>query len=151
MRDEVRGAGGGQTEALADLESLTHNNFATQGDIDSVNAVLDGISLLPGRLDLEAYAGRAHVIFLVVATFDEDAFRARFSRRGEGAADRPPHRYLGHLPEILRIQDHILELADAHGVPIVENVSFDRAVLSIIRYVTESVAKAERADAAAPE
>ena len=51
------------------------------------------------------------------------------------------------IDEILRIQDYILELADAHGVPIVENVSFDRSVLSIIRYVTESVAKADHADA----
>lgn len=135
--------------------------FAAQASVISVGAqamidraieensslVLDGISLLPGRLGLEAYAGRAHVIFLVVATFDEDAFRARFARRGEGAADRPPHRYLGHLSEILSIQDYILELAETHGVPIVENVSFDRSVLSIIRYVTESVAKAEEADA----
>ncbi len=34
-----------KADALTALEGMTHNNFATQGDIDAVNATLDGISL----------------------------------------------------------------------------------------------------------
>ncbi len=34
-----------KTEALSQLESLVHNNFATQGDIDAVNTILDDITL----------------------------------------------------------------------------------------------------------
>ena len=34
-----------KADALSQLESMAHNNFATQGDIDSVNATLDSISL----------------------------------------------------------------------------------------------------------
>ena len=116
---------------------------------ENASLVLDGVSLLPGRLDLEAYAKRAHVVFLIVATFDGDAIRARFTRRAEGEKARPPHRYLENLEEILRIQDHILDLAEAHDVPIVENLSFDRSVLSIIRQVTETLAKADGSDVAA--
>jgi 2-phosphoglycerate kinase len=52
-----------------------------------------------------------------------------------------PHRYIENLEGILRIQDHLLELADRHGVPIVDNVSFDRSVLSIIRHVAETLRK----------
>ena len=83
---------------------------------------------MPGLLDLASYADRAHVIFLVVATLDPESFRGRFAARGREAVERPPHRYLENLDAILRIQDHLLELAELHGVPIVENVSFDRSV-----------------------
>ena len=34
-----------------------------------------------------------------------------------------------------------MELADRYGVPIVDNVSFDRSVLLIIRHVTETLRK----------
>jgi len=116
---------------------------------ENASLVLDGVSLLPGRLDLDAYAQRAHVVFLIVAAFDGDAIRARFTRRAEGEKARPPHRYLENLEAILRIQDHILDQAEANDVPIVENVSFDRSVLSIIRQVTETLAKTDGADVAA--
>lgn len=115
---------------------------------ENSSLVLDGVSLLPGRLDLEAYADRAHVIFLVVATLDAESFRTRFASRAAGARARLPHRYLEHLDAILRIQDYILDLAELHHVPIVENLSFDRSVLSIIRHVTETLGKAEDFDAA---
>jgi 2-phosphoglycerate kinase len=116
---------------------------------ENASLVLDGVSLLPGRLDLEAYAQRAHVVFLIVATFDGDAIRARFTRRAEGEKARPPHRYLENLEAILRIQDHILDQAEANDVPIVENLSFDRSVLSIIRQVTETLAKTDGSDVTA--
>jgi 2-phosphoglycerate kinase len=79
------------------------------------------------------------VIFLVVATLDEDAFSSRFESRAADQKHRAPHRYLENLPAILQIQDHFLELAERHGVPIVDNTSFDHSVLLIIRHVTETL------------
>ena len=35
----------------------------------------------------------------------------------------------------------LLELAEDHGVPIVDNASFDDSVLSILRHVTETLGK----------
>ena len=106
---------------------------------ENTNLVLDGVSLVPGLVDFEAYRGAAEVIFVVVATLDEERFGERFSSRGEVERRRGPHRYLEHLDEILRIQDHILELAERFDVPIVDNVSFDQSVLQIIRHVTETL------------
>jgi 2-phosphoglycerate kinase len=116
---------------------------------ENTSLIIDGVSLVPGLLDLASYADRAHVIFLVVATLDSDAFRGRFAARGREAVERPPHRYLENLDAILRIQDYLLELAELHGVPIVDNVSFDRSVTSIIRHVTETLRKQGDFDAAA--
>jgi len=108
---------------------------------ENTHMIIDGVSILPGLFDPERYARDAHLIFLAVATLDPAAYRSRFEARARVAARRPPHRYLENLDAILRIQDHILELAEEHGVPIVDNSSFDDSVLSILRHVTETLGK----------
>jgi 2-phosphoglycerate kinase len=108
---------------------------------ENASMVLDGVSIVPGMIDLEAYEELAHVIFLVVATLDEDAFAKRFAARAVGEKRRGVHRYLENLDSILKIQDYFLDAAERSSVPIVDNVSFDRSVLQIIRYVTETLRK----------
>jgi 2-phosphoglycerate kinase len=108
---------------------------------ENSHMILDGVSIVPGLIDPGRYARDAHVVFLAVATLDSDAYRSRFEQRARAASQRPPHRYLGNLDAILRIQDHLLELADQHGVPIVDNVRLDDSVLSILRHVIETLRK----------
>jgi 2-phosphoglycerate kinase len=115
---------------------------------ENTSLVMDGVSIVPGMLDVGAYADRADVIFLVVATLDEEAFKNRFSARAVDQKQRAPHRYLENLDAILRIQEHFLELADRYDVPIVDNVSFDRSVLLIIRHVAEALRKKRAFDVA---
>jgi len=115
---------------------------------ENASLVMDGVSIVPGLLDLDAYAGLADVIFLVIATLDEDAFESRFVARAATAKERAPQHYVENLESILRIQRHLLDLADRHNVPIVDNVSFDRSVLQIIRHVTESLRKKSDFDVA---
>jgi 2-phosphoglycerate kinase len=110
---------------------------------ENASMVLDGVSLVPGLIDLDAYAELAEVIFLVVATLDEAAFGSRFATRAVGQRRRAKHRYIENLPAILEIQDHLLDVAERFDVPIVDNVSFDRTVLLIIRHVTETLRKRE--------
>jgi 2-phosphoglycerate kinase len=114
---------------------------------ENTSMILDGVSIVPGMLDLEKYRETAHVIFLVVATLDVGAFRARFERRARESR-RPPHRYLEHIDAILRIQDHFLELAERHAIPIVDNESIDASVLSILKHVCETLRQVEGFDAA---
>ena len=115
---------------------------------ENTSLVMDGVSIVPGMLDVEAYAEAADVIFLVVATLDEEAYKNRFSARAVDQKQRAPHRYLENLDAILRIQEHFLELADRYDVPIVDNVSFDRSVLLIIRHVAEALRKKRAFDVA---
>jgi 2-phosphoglycerate kinase len=108
---------------------------------ENASLVMDGVSIVPGLIDLESYAELADVIFLVVATLDDEAFSSRFASRATNQRQRNPHRYLNNLSAILQIQDHFLDLAERFGVPIVNNISFDRSVLLIIRHVTETLAQ----------
>ena len=110
---------------------------------ENASTVIDGVSVVPGLIDLGAYEGLAEVIFLVVATLDPEAYANRFAARAADESRRSAHRYLEHLDAILRIQDHVLEAAERRGIPIVDNDSFDRAVLLVIRHVTETLRKRE--------
>ena len=118
---------------------------------ENTSMILEGVSILPGLVDPTQHAPAAHVIFLAVSTFEREAFRSRFTARASEARARPTHRYLENLDAILRIQDHILELAEAQGLPIVDNRSFDDSVLSILRHVTESLRKQGESDAGSPD
>lgn len=108
---------------------------------ENTSMIVEGVSVVPGLVDVSAFEKTANVIFLVVATLNAEAYAKRFESRDEGAGARPRHRYLEHLDSILRIQDHLLEKAERHEVPIVDNESFDASVLSIIRHVTETLSK----------
>jgi len=114
---------------------------------ENTSMILEGVSVVPGLIDLQRYADLAHVVFLLVASLDEDGFTTRFAARAKDAARRPPHRYLENLDSILKIQDYLLELAEAEGVPIVDNSVFDTSVTSVIRHVTETLRKQDELDA----
>lgn len=106
---------------------------------EHTSLVLDGVSLLPGLIDLEAYAGKAFVIPLVIARLDEEAFRSHFRSRGNDVGGRGMKRYLNNFSGILEIQELMLELADQCEVPIVDNESVEQSVLLVIRHVVESL------------
>ena len=108
---------------------------------ENASLVMDGVSIVPGLIDLEPFSEIADVIFLVVGTLDEETFSNRFAARAAEAKGRPPHRYLENLDSIVQIQDHFLELAERFEVPIVDNISFDRSVLLIIRHVTDTLSQ----------
>jgi len=108
---------------------------------ENASLVMDGVSIVPGMIDLDAYAEVADVIFLVVATLDHESFGDRFTARAAEAKRRTSHRYLENLDAIFEIQDHFIELADRFEVPIVDNSSFDASVRLIIRHVADSLSK----------
>src|SRR5262245_12848251 len=108
---------------------------------ENSSLIVDGVSVVSGLVSTEQWADLAYVIFLVVGTLDEDALRNRFAARAIGAQERAAHRYLENFEAICRIQDHFLELAERYDVPIVDNSSFDRSVLLVIRHVTDTLRK----------
>lgn len=107
---------------------------------ENTSLVIDGVSLAPGLVDVESYRESAYVITLAIARLDEDAFHKAFAARARQSG-REPERYVENLDAILEIQDYILEQADRHNVPIVDNQSLEGSVMLIIRQVVETLGK----------
>jgi 2-phosphoglycerate kinase len=147
----------GQTEAA---ESDVVDGFMNQASLvsvgvramieraieESTSMVLDGVSLVPGLIDLNAFTEDAHVIYLVVARLDEDSFRNHFIARGKRQLHRNASRYVENLDGILKIQEQFLELADHYDIPIVDNVTIDTSVMLVIRHVVETLRKSGNFD-----
>lgn len=106
---------------------------------ENTSLILDGVSLVPGLIDFSAWKDVAHVVFLVVARLDEEAFRGHFISRESRQRRRGAQRYVKNLDAILKIQDHFLDLADRFDVPIVDNQTIDGSVLLVIRHVLETL------------
>jgi 2-phosphoglycerate kinase len=108
---------------------------------ENTSLILEGVNLLPGLLDVGRYTDNAHVIFEVAGTLDLAAYRSRFATRALRARERGPDRYLQHFREIVEIQDHILAEAERTGLPIVDNVNLDAAIMAVIRSVIATLEK----------
>jgi len=108
---------------------------------ENTSMLIEGVNLVPGLIDLDRYRDAAHVISLVVANMDREAYRSRFTTRERVARSREAGRYLEHFDEIAAIQDYILAQADQHGLPIIDCAQFDEAVLSVTRSVIAKLGK----------
>jgi 2-phosphoglycerate kinase len=106
---------------------------------ESANLVLDGVSLVPGMVDVESFRDRARVISLIVATIDEAALRERFRARAIGQKRRLPHRYLDNFDGILAIQRYLVRQAERHRFPVIDNVDFDDSVRQILCHVLDTL------------
>lgn len=104
---------------------------------ESANLVVDGVSLLPGVIDFERYAGRAVVVFCVVATLDELALRKRFEVRASGQPSRLAHRYLENFEGILAIQRHLIAEARRRNMLVIDNADLDQSAQAIIGHVLD--------------
>ena len=99
--------------------------------------VLEGVHLVPGMLPpVEG----ALVVHSVLAIEDEEAHEAHFwVRDSHSEGLRPVQKYLDSLADIRVIQDFIVEQAQTHGVPVVENSSIELSIGTVMELVLSGV------------
>lgn len=132
--------------AQAQMVSVGVRGLVERAISENTSLVLDGVSLVPGLMGLDAYRDRADVVMMIVVNLDTDSYRDRFSGRARGPG-HTSHDYLENLEAILSIQEHFLEIAEERDVPIVDNEEFDQSVTAIIRYVVETLRERHGFDA----
>ena len=64
-----------------------------------------------------------------------------FEFRSEEAIQRTSHHYVENLDAILEIQQHILEIGEAHRIINVENINFDETVQSLSAHIMDVLRK----------
>jgi len=107
---------------------------------ENVDLVVDGVHLLPDLCNLVGFEKRAIIVRANLYLSDPQAYAERFKTRGKRAR-RPPHRYLAHLDEIIRIQEHILDVGEAFQVPAYENTDLDESVQSLSLQILDRLRK----------
>jgi len=105
------------------------NAVLERGYREGFNAILEGIHLVPGYIDL----GENDFMYIIAVKNRRD-LEARFYERSR-YSKRPAEYYIEHLDEIMEIQEFILEKAEEHNIPVLENVEIEGTVRAIIEDV----------------
>jgi 2-phosphoglycerate kinase len=106
---------------------------------ENFSLVLEGVHLVPGLVDLDRFEQQAHIVPMVISTLNQEEYLKRFPTREREAANRSAKRYRDNFEWILKIQEYILEMAESHQTPIIENVDFDQTVTSILSVVSNTL------------
>lgn len=110
---------------------------------ENSSVIIDGVHLISDLLDLDAYAGAAFITPVCLGLPDREAFGARFAQRASKAPARPVHRYLSHLDEILKIQDHLIETSLARNIPVITTTTFESLTSEVSMVVSEQLQEQE--------
>jgi 2-phosphoglycerate kinase len=122
-----------QTAAVA----VGVNALLDRAAMEGTSLIIEGAHIVPGFLDLTAWEDRIVSVPLIVTVEDEDTHRSHFAARAADHAGRSASRYLEQMDSIMRVQRYIRSQALSHGVPVVANHGFDRALAAIIDLVMD--------------
>ncbi|RLB60547.1 MAG: hypothetical protein DRI90_13495 [Deltaproteobacteria bacterium] len=108
--------------------------------VENFHLIVEGVHVVPPMEVANQFADSALIVPVMLATLDRTVLESRFIRRGkELGGERRAKRYLESLDDIMGIQEFILELADQHDVPVIENVSFDETATNLLRLITDQI------------
>ena len=105
--------------------------------MEGTHLIIEGAHVVPGFLDLEPWRERILAVPVVVTIEEDEVHRSHFAARASEHTARPAERYLDRFDDIRRVQRYIKSQALSHGVPVIANYSFDRALAAIIDLVME--------------
>ena len=104
--------------------------------------MLEGVHLVPGMLPR---IDGALVVQCVLAIEDEEEHSTHFMVRDAGLDGLRPHqKYIERLDDIRRVQDHIVDRARRHGVPVITNTDMRSAIDAVLELVLASTEQVQR-------
>lgn len=103
--------------------------------------IIEGIHVLPTKLDLGEAHDKAIVVPLMLATMEQESLRKQLKRRGREKIDRKASRYLEHLEEIWELQSYLLDNADNANIPIITNRHLEDTVREILNLISAKIMK----------
>ncbi|HSJ50221.1 MAG TPA: 2-phosphoglycerate kinase [Actinomycetota bacterium] len=113
------------------------NALLDRAAMEGTSLIVEGAHVVPGFVDLSAWAERMLAVHVIVTVEEEDAHRGHFGARAADHAGRAAGRYLMQFDNIRRVQRYIKSQALTHGVPVIANYSFDRSLTAVIDLVME--------------
>lgn len=102
---------------------------------ENLSLIVEGVHLRPGLVPFADLEGAAYQVPILLGTLDPEAHRSRFLTRMP-AGERRAARYLDSFDGIRAIHDHLLYLAEAHDVPLLDTFADDDAALHAMRMIT---------------
>lgn len=104
--------------------------------MENANLIVEGVHVHPGLMPFSDLEGGVLQVPLMLATMDAEAHRERFLARAR-TSGRRADRYLEAFESIRVVHEYLLQLAEAHDLPILDTSLGDPPAVRSLRVVTE--------------
>ena len=112
---------------------------------EHTSLVLEGVHVVPGYLS-HPWQNEVIQIPMMLVVEDEKLHKDRFTlRERETSGVRSREMYVRNFDKIRLIQSHLLSLAEASGIPVIQGENLDNAVERALEVVLERMQKVYRA------
>lgn len=118
------------------LEATISRAFKENHDL-----IVDGVHVLPSRLELNIQQGQALVVSLLLVVPSKKTLGKRLKRRSKEQPERASSRYLKQLDQIWTIQTYLVKEAEAHNIPLIVNSEVEEAIHDILLHINQSISR----------
>jgi len=103
--------------------------------------IVEGVHILPTRLDLEQANNNALVVAFKLATLQIATLSAQLRRRSRENPLRAGSRHLQHVDDIWNLQAYLLDEADTAGVPIISSPSIEDTMREVLDLISDRISR----------
>lgn len=106
---------------------------------ESHSLIVDGVHVLPSKLDLSVSSDQAIVIPLMLVVPNQNILRMRFKHREMEQPERKSSRYLEQLEQIWALQAYLVSEAEEYDIPLIINVKMEDALDDILEHISNKI------------
>ncbi len=103
--------------------------------------IVDGVHVLPSRLELDIATDQAIVIPLMLVVPKRKTLAKRLKNRARDQPERPASRYIQGLDEIWALQSYLVSEAEEHDVALIVNSDIDEALHALLMQISDTIAR----------
>jgi 2-phosphoglycerate kinase len=108
---------------------------------EAQDLIVDGVHVLPSRLELDIATDQAIVIPLMLVVPKRKTLAKRLKHRAREQPERPASRYIQGLDEIWALQSYLVTEAERHDVPLIVNSDIDEALHELLMQISDTIAR----------
>lgn len=103
--------------------------------------IIDGVHVLPTKLELNIASDQAIVIPLMLAVPHKKTLRKRLKHREKEQPERSSSRYLKQLDQIWTLQSYLVMDAEEHQIPLIVNGDLEKALDEILMHISNTISR----------
>jgi 2-phosphoglycerate kinase len=103
--------------------------------------IIDGVHVLPSKLELNINRDQAIVIPLMLAVSNKKTLGKRLKYREKEQPERASSRYLKQLEQIWILQSYLIMETEEHKIPLIINVEIEEALDEILMHISNTITR----------
>jgi len=124
----------------AELVQLASRAVLARAQRESVSVLVEGVHIWPGLLKNHVNLGAEDIMVeLILTVTDQKQLVRRFRQRGKESPGRRGKRYLDHIGSIWAQQEILIEEAENHSIPVVQNQDKEAATVEIMGLISHAI------------